>query len=46
MEENYLGRWGGDEFVVVIFYVNVDIVKVVVYVMCSGVIIFIIVNDN
>ena len=45
-EENHLGRWGGDEFVAVIPYANVDTAKAVAHAMRSGVTIPIIANDN
>ncbi|WP_394221231.1 putative bifunctional diguanylate cyclase/phosphodiesterase [Alteromonas gracilis] len=45
-EENHLGRWGGDEFVAVIPYANVDTAKAVAHAMRSGVTIPIIAHDN
>ena len=45
-EENHLGRWGGDEFVSVIPYANIDTAKAVAHAMRSGVTIPIIANDN
>lgn len=45
-EENHLGRWGGDEFVAVIPYANVDTAKAVAHAMRSGVTVPIIANDN
>lgn len=45
-EENHLGRWGGDEFVAVIPYANVDTAKAVAHAMRSGVTIPIVANDN
>ena len=45
-EENHLGRWGGDEFVAVVPYANVDTAKAVAHAMRSGVTIPIIANDN
>ncbi|WP_025256003.1 bifunctional diguanylate cyclase/phosphodiesterase [Alteromonas sp. ALT199] len=45
-EENHLGRWGGDEFVAVIPYANVDTARAVAHAMRSGVTVPIIANDN
>lgn len=45
-EENHLGRWGGDEFVSVIPYANIDTAKAVAHAMRSGITIPIIANDN
>ena len=45
-EDNHLGRWGGDEFVAVIPYANVDTAKAVAHAMRSGVTVPIVANDN
>lgn len=45
-EDNHLGRWGGDEFVAVIPYANIDTAKAVALAMRSGVTVPIIADDN
>lgn len=45
-EDNHLGRWGGDEFVAVIPYANIDTAKAVAHAMRSGVTIPILADDN
>ncbi len=44
--DNHLGRWGGDEFVAVVPYANIDAAKAVALAMRSGVTIPIIADDN
>ncbi|WP_232368291.1 putative bifunctional diguanylate cyclase/phosphodiesterase [Alteromonas sp. MB-3u-76] len=45
-EKDHLGRWGGDEFVAVIPYVNVDTAKTIAQAMRSGINVPVVANQN